>query len=98
MQQCPKCSNTFDEWYAKDKGQKFPFKSCPSCRQKAREQREQQQFSEQSGQPSVEVQELKDIVFNLEKRMLAVEKSMGMTDLPKTVSEEEDIDVKDIPF
>jgi len=44
MQQCTRCGvNEFDPWAAKDKGQKFPFKSCYDCRTKAKAEREQQQ-------------------------------------------------------
>ena len=93
METCKRCNkNQFDPWYAKDKGQKFPFKSCPPCRQKAKEQREQQN---QGGGSNQELQELRDVVFGLEKRVLALE--MGYQK-PKTVSEDETPDVENIPF
>ena len=32
---CPNCNNEFNEWFSRDKGkpQKFPYKTCFSCKQ-----------------------------------------------------------------
>lgn len=104
METCKRCNvNKFDPWAAKDKGQKYPFRSCFDCRMKAKARREQQ---EQAPPQNDKVQQLEEALFNLEKRMLAVEKSMGLADVPgsREVEGGEDtdisgsIDASQIPF
>jgi len=41
MEPCPQCGNQFDPWVSKDKGQKYPFRSCYPCRQKRKVEQEQ---------------------------------------------------------
>ena len=81
MEQCSRCGiNEFDPWAAKDKGQRFPFKSCFSCRQKAREARENFQ-KEASPVADDKFLQLQEALLKLEKRILILEKSAGIDDL-----------------
>ena len=96
--QCPKCNKEFDEWFSKDKGQKFPFKSCLDCRQKAKESRDegQQTFSGGSGEILALLREIRDIV---KGDTITKEKPTGEPPEPSIpYNELKDEDGKDIPF
>jgi len=88
---CKKCNvNEFDEWAAKDKGQKFPFKSCFDCREKAKKEREEQgqTFSGGSGEILILLREILSIL----KGGVTKEKPVG--EPPK----EKEVDIEDVPF
>jgi hypothetical protein len=107
---CPSCENDFNPWYSKDKGkpQKFPYKSCFSCKQKRLEEQNNQppEFPPQQNMFEVEVINLlqriaNSLENNLPYAVLAGKKQelAKKTEIPQAFqSDEEDIDVSQIPF
>jgi len=90
---CPRCKvNEFEPWAAKDKGQKFPFKSCPDCREKRRAEMSEQgntppQYPKtpQEGSQSLTGQEIigDRVATALEKLNENIEALVGRMDMNK---------------